>query len=89
MRYRSRIEIAAGILKASVGGARRTDIIYKMNLSSAMAREYLDHLVERGLLTRSYNIPDSYQTAEEGFEFLKWYDDVAELFSIELDARSP
>lgn len=89
MQYRSRIEIVAGILNASNVGATRADIIYKVNLSSAMAREYLDYLVERGLLTRSYDGTDSYRTAEKGFEFLKWYNDVAELFPIELDLRSP
>lgn len=89
MQYRSRIEIVAKILKASNGGARRIDIIYKVNMSSAMAREYLDLLVERGLLTRSYGGLDSYRTAEKGFEFLEWYNDIAELFPIELDPFSP
>jgi predicted transcriptional regulator len=50
MRYRSRIDIAALILETANGGAAKTKIMYKAFLSYVQIKQYLDILIENGLI---------------------------------------
>ena len=83
--HRSRVDIIASILSAAVGGAKKTHIMYKCNLSFGQLQTYLGILVERGLLRvaesgRGGN-PSVFQTTDEGRAFLRAYRDLQALLS--------
>src|SRR3972149_6551807 len=48
--HRSRLDIMANVLQASVGGAKKTHIMYRCNLSFKQLQTYLDLLIDRKLL---------------------------------------
>ena len=74
MKYRSRTEITAQILKAAVGGsASKTNIAYKAFLSYQQLKEYLALLSENGLLDYDQGT-NTYRTTEKGARFLKIYE---------------
>jgi len=72
---RSRFEISADILEAAAGGARKTHIMYRANLSFNMLCRYLDLLKMNGLLTVDASEDEIYKTTEEGLTFLAAFDD--------------
>jgi predicted transcriptional regulator len=80
MRYRSRTDIAALILEAANGGAAKTKIMYKAFLSYAQLKEYLDMLIENGLI--EHNVKEQiFKITEKGSRFLQLYNQVDELIS--------
>ena len=80
MRYRSRTDIAALILEAADGGAAKTKIMYKAFLSYAQLKEYLDMLIENGLM--EHNVKEQiYKITEKGSRFLQLYNQVGDLIS--------
>jgi len=77
--HRSRTDIIANILRVADGGAKKTHIMYRCNLSFRQLHVYLDFLVERGLLK---NIPakktekndsNTYETTAKGRNFIQAY----------------
>jgi len=69
MKYRSRTEIVANMLEAANGGATKTKIMYKAFLSYSQLKEYIEVLVENGLL--EYKREDStFKTTTKGLKFL-------------------
>lgn len=72
MKYRSRTEIAAGILEAANGGATKTKIMYKAFLSYAQLKEYLSVLHANGLLEHNAE-EQKYKTTGKGLKFLGIY----------------
>jgi predicted transcriptional regulator len=80
MRYRSRTDIAALILEAADGGAAKTKIMYKAFLSYAQLKEYLDMLIENGLM--EHNVKEQiFKITEKGSRFLQLYNQVGDLIS--------
>jgi predicted transcriptional regulator len=78
MKYRSRTDIMAMILKASMNGATKTRLMYGAYLSYAQIQEYLRYLTERQLIsfepgTRAYAL------TEQGLRFLRVYDEISEI----------
>lgn len=77
--HRSRIDIIATILRVAEGGAKKTHIMYKCNLSFRQLHIYLDFLVERGLLrsiaakSGERNDSSTYQTTGKGRAFIQAY----------------
>jgi len=76
--HRSRIDIMANVLRAALGGAKKTHIMYKCNLSFRQLQVYLDLLVDRGLLrkvSRSGKSDDAnlFETTKKGRAFLSAY----------------
>lgn len=72
--HRSRVDIIACILENATGQSRKTNLIYKCNLSLAQCNLYLDLLNEAGLLRK--NNPENkivFATTEKGKTFLKDY----------------
>lgn len=72
--HRSRIDIIGCILENAIGHSRKTNLIYKCNLSVGQCNLYLDLLTEAGLLRK--NNPGSrvaFATTEKGKTFLKDY----------------
>jgi len=79
---RGYIEIIYSILDASREGALRTHIMFKCNLNSRQLQEYLQYLVDKGLLNRERVPPSSkvvYKTTEIGQKYMKAYEDLFEL----------
>lgn len=70
--YRSRIQIAADILKIAKDGSRKTRIMYQGNLSFDLLQKYLDMLVNFGLL-EVRGSEKSYIATEKGRRFLEDY----------------
>ena len=66
-------------------GARKTHVMYKCNLNSKQINEYLNFLLECGMLEKIQERPNSkryiYKTRELGTKFLSSYKQLAELFS--------
>ena len=82
MKYRSRTDIVATILDAANGGTTKTKIMYKAYLSYAQLKEYLSVLVENGLL--EYQEGElKYKTTERGLLFMKTYNEIGEMVSLE------
>ena len=50
--HRSQIDIVADVLLETVGGAKKTQIMYGCNLSFGQLQTYLSLLLERGLLRK-------------------------------------
>lgn len=79
VKYRSRTEIAAQILQTAIGGGiTKTKIMYKAFLSYAQLKEYLDVLIENGLIDYQEKDQDLI-TTEKGLRFLKIYEQLSEL----------
>jgi len=75
--HRDSIDIVADILKASLGGAKKTQLMYSCNLSFRQLESYLGLLLEKNLL-RCKNVKRSksstiYEITEKGQEFLRNY----------------
>ncbi len=73
-RYRNRIEIIADILNIVKEGARKTQIMYKGNLSYKLLTHYLEEVVGSGLVIVGENA-NIYQLSEKGLMFLKNFED--------------
>ncbi|WP_415282282.1 winged helix-turn-helix domain-containing protein [Candidatus Nitrososphaera sp. FF02] len=78
MKYRSRMDIAAAILEIAQGGAIKTRIMYKAFLSFPQLKEYLELLLDGGLL-EYVEEEKEYYTTEKGKQFLKMYKDVGQM----------
>ena len=82
---RGRLDIMATILTTSLNGSRKTNLIYKCNLSINQFKNYLDFLLEKGLLKKSIqkiNSPyEVMETTKKGKKFLKKYKELKELLT--------
>ena len=85
--HRSRVDIIANILLAANGGAKKTHIMYKCNLSFKQLHAYLKFLVEIGLLNSVNEKTDTnesfvlFETTKKGQSFLKTYKTLKALLS--------
>jgi predicted transcriptional regulator len=68
-RYRDRLQIIADILSIASGGAKKTRIMYRANLSYRLLCRYLREVVMAGLVRRGDG--DCYVITAKGREFLK------------------
>lgn len=76
---RGKVDIIADILKAAKGGSKRTRVVYETNLNFTLFQEYLDLLVERGLIER---FSGQVYTTDRGLEYTRIYDDLYELMDL-------
>lgn len=86
MLHRSRVDIIANILVVSDGGAKKTHIMYKCNLSFRQLHAYIDLLINRRLL-RKLEIKEGsrqelYETTSKGKAFLQAYKKIKGLLTI-------
>jgi predicted transcriptional regulator len=74
---RSEIEIMGEILNLSIQGARKTEVLYQVNLSYKQLNDYLNFLLEKDFIfekivedpkINSYKL---YETTSRGQEFLQ------------------
>lgn len=86
MLHRSRADIIANILVVSDGGAKKTHIMYKCNLSFRQLHAYIDLLINRRLLRKLENKESSrqelYETTSKGKAFLQAYKKIKGLLTI-------
>ena len=75
--HRSRLDIIANVLSEAVGGAKKTHIMYKSNLSFRQLQTYLDFVLDSGLLKKSEGgsgrNSSLYKTTAKGQTFLRAY----------------
>lgn len=87
---RYKFEIMRDMLRATRNGAKKTQIMYKANLSFGQMKIYLPLLIERGLIiNREENDVDrgdnkrniTYKISTKGTEFLKRYEELCSLIN--------
>ncbi|MDH7594966.1 MAG: winged helix-turn-helix domain-containing protein [Candidatus Bathyarchaeia archaeon] len=75
--HRGRFDIIANILNSSLNGAKKTQLMYKCNLSFKQLGTYLSFLLDKkllnGKLSRQSRESILYITTEKGLSFLKAY----------------
>ncbi len=81
MKYRSRTDIIAMILRAAVNGATKTRIMYGAYLSYAQVKEYLSFLIEKNLIMYEEGT-GLYKLTENGMRLLRTYEGISDLISI-------
>ncbi len=84
MKYRSRTDIISEILKIAGGGVSKTKIMYGAYLSYDQLKDYMQVLLENGLLEKKGM---QYRTTKKGLDFLKGYERLDQMFALE-PARS-
>ena len=79
------MDIIANILYVSDGGAKKTHVMYKCNLSFRQLHTYLDLLIDRRLLRKVEKGENSrqelYETTSKGKAFLKGYKNIKALLA--------
>ena len=70
-KHRESIDIVADILKIASEGSRKTQIMYRANLSYTLLQKYLDLVKRCGMLNISYK---KYALTTKGKIFLKKYE---------------
>lgn len=76
MKYRSRSDVVASILEASRDGALKTHIMYNAALSFSQMQEYMDLLIENGLLDVDGN---TYRTTKKGAHSLEVFRELEQM----------
>ena len=74
--YRSRLEIIADMLHVASGGAKKTEIMYRANLSYKLLMKYLSE-VKRAYLVSFERKQRCYMLTSKGKEFLETYKEYA------------
>jgi predicted transcriptional regulator len=67
---RSKIDILNDILNLAKGNVNKTKILYSANLSYAQLTDYLDFLLDKGLLEKKDFPTRKFRTTQKGLEFL-------------------
>lgn len=70
LKYRSRIDIIADVLKIAATGAKKTRIMYIANLSHSLLEKYLTDAIKVGFVTA---VDGGFETTEKGHSFLEKY----------------
>lgn len=78
MKYRSRTEILAMMLKATTEKISQTKIMYKAYLSFSQLKEYMTFLKENEMVSFD-NASQLYYITEKGRQFLTVYDQMSDL----------
>jgi predicted transcriptional regulator len=87
MKYRSRTDIIAMVLRAATSGATKTRIMYSAYLSYAQVKEYLSFLLEKNLI--SYEEGTSlYKLTPNGMKLLLVYEGISDMISVNVE-KSP
>lgn len=77
LNHRGRLDIMANILSMATNGSRKTQLMYRCNLSFKQLEIYLTLLVAKRLLTKRgrNGISDivTYETTAKGYSFLQVY----------------
>ena len=74
--YRSRLEIIADMLHVASGGAKKTEIMYRANLSYRLLMKYLSEIMSAYLVSFERK-RRCYMLTSKGREFLETYKEYA------------
>jgi len=85
-RYRSRLDIMADVIKITMTGAKKTQIMFKANLSYKLLQIYMRALLEEGLISESNG---RYVTTDRGKDFLETYQKLVQPVTERGVARKP
>lgn len=80
MKYGSRAEIVATLLKAGVRGASKTKLMNSPMLSFEQLHDYLKFTKEKGLIAQDGELPQ-YTTTARGMRFLEGYAKIGHLLT--------
>ena len=85
--HRSQIDIVADVLRETVGGAKKTQIMYGCNLSFGQLQTYLNFLIDRNLLKKvsekeKSRDPKFFKTTSKGQSLLRAYDRLKLLITV-------
>lgn len=83
LRHRGRIDIIANILKEAIDGAKKTQIMYRCNLSFRQLQIYLNLLIEKNFLqvvhAKGSGSIEFFEITGKGTAFLKAYKNISVL----------
>ena len=91
MKNRSRMEILYDIVSASKSPAKKTNLMYKSNLSFKQLELYLGFLIEQGLIEVRPEESGSgrmYGATSRGFQFSKLFEDLQGYLTISNPMRT-
>lgn len=74
---RNRMQIVANLLTIAKGGALKTHLMYRANLSYLMVTEYLNFLASTGLIEETVDEDGTakiYRTSAKGLKYLEIYE---------------
>jgi predicted transcriptional regulator len=84
MKYRTRSEIIAQVLRTANSGATKTRIMYGAYLSYAQLKEYLEFLESKALIMREQGT-ELYRLTAKGLEFLEKFEEMNDIISLRPD----
>jgi len=87
MKYRSRADIIAMILRAASNGATKTRIMYGAYLSYAQVKDYLGFMLAKGLIFCEEGT-GMYRLTESGMRLLDTYEGISDMISVKV-GRDP
>lgn len=76
---RDRLQIICDILISALSGALKTELIYKVGLSSAQGEKYISMLIRSKLLEKKEGRSVYYRTTGNGMVFLRSFMELAKL----------
>jgi predicted transcriptional regulator len=89
MKNRSKYGVIASILKSAIREETRTKIMYKAMLSNDQCRNYIDSLLNFGLIMEQNNGSKMvYKVTNKGVTFLDYYDQLMHLLPMPLVENS-
>ncbi|HEX2305433.1 MAG TPA: winged helix-turn-helix domain-containing protein [Nitrososphaeraceae archaeon] len=89
MKNRSKYGVIAAILRSAMTEETRTKIMYKAMLSNDQCRNYIDSLLNFGLIMEHNNGSKMmYKVTNKGTIFLDYYDQMMHLLPMSLDENS-
>jgi len=84
--YRDRVAIVAEILDMAYGGAQKTNVMYKVGMSSLMLNRYLRLMMRAKLLDITLmNDKMALKATDRGKEFLRYCREIIDLLDAESD----
>lgn len=81
MKYRSRADIIATILRATTNGATKTHIMYGAYLSYAQIKDYLGFMTVKGLIFQEEST-GLYKLTDDGVRVLRTYEGISDMISV-------
>lgn len=89
-RHRSKVDIVYDILVSAMsGGAKKTHILYRANISSTQVENYFSALLAHNLLEKAFDIDENniYRTTERGMRFIECCEELRSLIGLVMNNR--
>ncbi len=76
---RNDLDICADLLKVTMNGAKKTQMVYRANLNFNIVKKYIKRLTDNGFITSENG---HYFTTDKGSRFLAKYRELVEPLSV-------